>query len=632
MAENNTDRDISSVPILTGTNFSEWHGRITILLQSKDLLDMCEKPLDPEASTTLSNKWKKSSYEAVNIIASRVSNQVFLECVNQETIKNSYSLWTKINEQYASKRAINRGRVWMDWLNSSYSGDLQEYINNSRRVMLDLESVNIIVPAELLSFTLLGKLRGDSKLHQYVEVLTLNDDLVEKPNLILSKLQDFYNNSRLKENLSITASAHLSESSGPYKIMYYCANGKHNPNCTNHSKEECFAENPHLRPPRRENKRKTGPNRSPAAHFASAAQAFITGNNLPSPGQFLIVDCGATHHMFNSKKMFTSFEETVDIQVSTGDSSSSLIAKAVGTVSISCDGKIVSLKNCLYVPKLNRNLISLLELCQDNMLIKRTSNSFTLESDGIQILKGTIINNLMQVAYSLPTSLTIQAPINLWHMRLGHPGEAPLKTMGLPSLQKNCQVCEVNKATLLPFNDEFEHYFLTIVDQFTSFKTVRLLKSKSDAFEQFVIVKNLMENLHDQKLKKLVSDRGETPQHNGFPERANRSILAKARCLLNGSNLPSNYWAEAILTATMLCNLIPTPSRHNLCPYSVWKGVPPQIKKLRVFGCRAVVSLTKTHCEWKLSPTGIEGILLGYENDNTSYWVLRLSDRKVIIS
>ncbi|MBW0524413.1 hypothetical protein O181_064128 [Austropuccinia psidii MF-1] len=80
-----------------------------------------------------------------------------------------------------------------------------------------------------------------------MEVLTLNNELVEKPDLILSKLQDFHNNSRLKEtNLPSTASAHLSESLGPYKITYYCANGKHNPNCTNHTKEECFAEHPHL--------------------------------------------------------------------------------------------------------------------------------------------------------------------------------------------------------------------------------------------------------------------------------------------------------------------------------------------------------------------------------------------------
>ncbi|MBW0537864.1 hypothetical protein O181_077579 [Austropuccinia psidii MF-1] len=79
-----------------------------------------------------------------------------------------------------------------------------------------------------------------------------------------------------------------------------------------------------------------------------------------------------------------------------------------------------------------------------------------------------------------------------------------------------------------------------------------------------------MESLHDKKLKTLVSDQGgefvnaksknlaktdsfvhilapaKTPQHNEFSERANWTIIEKARCLLNRSNLPKKYWAEAI--------------------------------------------------------------------------------------
>ncbi|MBW0463239.1 hypothetical protein O181_002954 [Austropuccinia psidii MF-1] len=102
--------------------------------------------------------------------------------------------------------------------------------------------------------------------------------------------------------------------------------------------------------------------------------------------------------------------------------------------------------------------------------------------------------------------------------------------------------------------------------------------------------------------------------------------------MLNGSNIPAFYWAEAVLTATMLCNLIPTPSRHNLRPYFLWKAFPPRIKRLCIFGCRATVSIPKSHCGWKLCPTGSEGILLGYENDNTSYQILRLSDKKIVIS
>ncbi|MBW0557471.1 hypothetical protein O181_097186 [Austropuccinia psidii MF-1] len=244
--------------------------------------------------------------------------------------------------------------------------------------------------------------------------------------------------------------------------------------------------------------------------------------------------------------MFVNFKETPNVQVSTGDSSSSLWSNGIGTVNILCNGKCLSLKNFFYVPKLNCNLISLLELCQENISIKQSNNSFSLETNGTTILKGTIFNNLIQ---------------------LGHPGAAPLKSMGLPPLHSPCQVCELNKATFLPFNDKFENvsqpldcvhvdlvgpiqppsisgyqYFLTIVNQFTSFKTVQLLKSKSETFDQFTIVKSSMENLHNCKLKKLVSDWGgeflnhrfaalansegfthyfspaETPQHNGLAE------------------------------------------------------------------------------------------------------------------
>ncbi|MBW0510889.1 hypothetical protein O181_050604 [Austropuccinia psidii MF-1] len=120
----------------------------------------------------------------------------------------------------------------MQWLNSTYNRNLQEYIDKSRMLMMSLETVNIHVPAELHIFTILGKLSGNPKIHQFVEVLSLNKDLVEKPELILSKLQDFYNNSQSQEKSSapLSATALVSESAGPYKITYYCSNGKHNPN------------------------------------------------------------------------------------------------------------------------------------------------------------------------------------------------------------------------------------------------------------------------------------------------------------------------------------------------------------------------------------------------------------------
>ncbi|MBW0552697.1 hypothetical protein O181_092412 [Austropuccinia psidii MF-1] len=212
----------------------------------------------------------------------------------------------------------------MQWLKSTYNGNIQEYIDNNRKLMMAMETINIVVPLELLSFMLLGKLSVYSKIHQYVKTLSLNEDLIEIPDLILSKLQDSHNNSTMQEIITDTpASALLSESAHPYKILYYFTNGKHDPMCTSHTKQECFVEKPHLRPPQQNNKRQAQNNQNVSAHL-STAQALITRNSPSTSSSDLIVDCSATHHMFNSKEPFSSLIITPSLKVSTWDTTSSV--------------------------------------------------------------------------------------------------------------------------------------------------------------------------------------------------------------------------------------------------------------------------------------------------------------------
>ncbi|MBW0465804.1 hypothetical protein O181_005519 [Austropuccinia psidii MF-1] len=144
-----------------------------------------------DASTSKANKWAKASYEAIDIITTPVVEKVFSEAVNEETFDDSYLLWNKIIEKYGSKRAVNRGRIWMEWQRFFFDGDLQNYIDDCRKMTMELESVNIKVPNDLLSFSLLGKLGGDRDLHQFVDSLTLNKELIEIPDIILTRLQDY---------------------------------------------------------------------------------------------------------------------------------------------------------------------------------------------------------------------------------------------------------------------------------------------------------------------------------------------------------------------------------------------------------------------------------------------------------
>ncbi|MBW0566589.1 hypothetical protein O181_106304 [Austropuccinia psidii MF-1] len=100
--------------------------------------------------------------------------------------------------------------------------------------------------------------------------------------------------------------------------------------------------------------------------------------------------------------------------------------------------------------------------------------------------------------------------------------------------------------------------------------------------------------------------------------------------MLGASNLPRSYWAEAVNTATMHSNILPTPSRLNKSPYTLWTGQSPRIQWLRTFGCRAIVAVLINHRVWKLGEPGCDGIFLGYKNENTAYCVLCISDSEIL--
>ncbi|MBW0508537.1 hypothetical protein O181_048252 [Austropuccinia psidii MF-1] len=272
-------KDISTIPILDGTNYGHWQMHMKIYLRSRDLLEVCEKLVPSDASTSAVNKWTRASFEAINLITTRITERVFREVINSETIVNSRELWSKITEQYASKRAVNRGRVWMDWQGCFYDRNLQSYIDTCQKLMMELDAVSIVVPNELLSYLLLGKLGGNHHLSQFVESLICNKDIIEKPQSILSRLQDLAShNQHASHGKETTSNALTTSLDDPHKIIYYCSNGKHNNKCTTHRKAECWAENPHLRPNRKDKKCKN----NPSAHL-SIVQALITLSTTQQP-------------------------------------------------------------------------------------------------------------------------------------------------------------------------------------------------------------------------------------------------------------------------------------------------------------------------------------------------------------
>ncbi|MBW0500154.1 hypothetical protein O181_039869 [Austropuccinia psidii MF-1] len=222
---------------------------------------------------------------------------------------------------------MNKSWAWINWQKANYSGDLHHYIEETRKFLLELDS-------------------------------------------ILSRLKEYASHCQAKDARSNTlapASALVSSTSNePYQIIYYCSNGRHNSKFLTHKKEECFAENHHLRLQRQNNKRKK-PNSSSEAHISVAQALYTNADQRLSPGQ--LVYCGANHHMFHSESAFTSLSKDIKLAVTTGDSSSNLIAEGMGTVNLLSNNQILKLTNYLFVPKLNCNLVSLLKIFDKELII-----------------------------------------------------------------------------------------------------------------------------------------------------------------------------------------------------------------------------------------------------------------------
>jgi len=161
-------------------------------------------------------------------------------------------------------------------------------------------------------------------------------------------------------------------------------------------------------------------------------------------------------------------------------------------------------------------------------------------------------------------------------------------------------------------------YFITFTDDKTRMTFGYFMRTKNEALEKFKIFKNLVENQQSGKrIKRLRSDNGgeymsksfrqllndhgiihETtapyhPEQNGVSERANRTIVERAKSMLHASKLGLEFWAEATATTIYLKNRSPTKAVEGMTPYEAWFGKKPILGHLKIFGCIAYAHIPK---------------------------------------
>lgn len=198
-------------------------------------------------------------------------------------------------------------------------------------------------------------------------------------------------------------------------------------------------------------------------------------------------------------------------------------------------------------------------------------------------------------------------------------------------------------------------YMLTLTDDFSRKTFLYFLKEKSQVTKTFKLFKNAIENETDHRIKKLRTDNGTeyvnnellnfceesgilqqftctyTPEQNGVAERANRTIVERAKCMLYDAGLETRFWAEACNMAAHLMNRTVRSALNFKTPEELWNGEKPDISHLKIFGTKVMVHTPKQK-RTKWAPKSMEMIFLGFDHQTKGYRCYDPNKRQVIIS
>jgi transposase InsO family protein len=75
-----------------------------------------------------------------------------------------------------------------------------------------------------------------------------------------------------------------------------------------------------------------------------------------------------------------------------------------------------------------------------------------------------------------------------------------------------------------------------------------------------------------------------SPQSNGVAERNNRTLTDLINATLESTDMPYEWWGEAIVTTNFVLNRVVTKNRE-VTPYEGWTWRKPNVNFLRTWGC-----------------------------------------------
>ncbi|GJX74119.1 retrovirus-related pol polyprotein from transposon TNT 1-94 [Tanacetum coccineum] len=278
----------------------------------------------------------------------------------------------------------------------------------------------------------------------------------------------------------------------------------------------------------------------------------------------------------------------------------------------------------------------------------------------------------------------------LWHRRLSHLNFGTLNKLakdglarGIPRLkfQKDhlCSACALGKSKKSSHQPKAEdtnqeklyllhmdlcgpirvaginekRYVLVIVDDYSRFTWVRILRTKDEAPKAIIkCIKNIQVHLNapvhnvrtdngtefvNQTLREFYENVGishqtsiaRTPQKNGIVERRNQTLVEVARTMLIFSKALLFLWAEAINTACFTQNSSLVRLRYNKTPYEHMQDKKPDLSFFHVFGSLCYPTNDNDDLG-KLDAKADIGIFVGYALAKKAFRIYNKRTQKII--
>ncbi|GMF25738.1 unnamed protein product [Phytophthora fragariaefolia] len=307
-----------------------------------------------------------------------------------------------------------------------------------------------------------------------------------------------------------------------------------------------------------------------------------------------LIDSGATAHMTphrNDLFEYKDLDSNIEVTIADGKK-----IRVVGTGSVrltGIGGKRIKMIDVLYIPGLDRQLLSVSRLAERGMSVEFQKKSCTIWNksnaiaSGKKVGKAYVLDCEKDLAHYVEYA-GVDSEWELWHARTGHLNKDALAktqraTTGMPALKHKsmtlCGGCMKGKQTVAHFPS----------------------RSMSKTTKVLLLV-------HTDVMGPM-----------------------KTKSKGGGAGISTMWWAEAVSTSVYLINRSTTSTHSSMTPSELAVKDKPRLDHLRVFGSVGYAHVDKAK-RTKLEPKSFKCMFLGYAENSKGYRVYDLESNKVKVT